>query len=87
MRLAFSIATVVKPEILIVDEILSVGDEAFQQKSHSKMMELMHGGATVLFVSHNIGQIKELCNRVVWLDHGKVMQQGDAKTVCDAYSC
>ena len=87
MRLAFSIATIVKPEILIVDEILSVGDEAFQKKSHAKMMELMHGGATVLFVSHNIGQIRELCNRVVWLDRGKVIMQGDAQMVCDAYSC
>lgn len=87
MRLAFSIATLVKPEILIVDEILSVGDEAFQHKSHAKMMELMQGGATVLFVSHNIGQIRELCNRVVWLDHGKVIMQGNAKEVCDSYSC
>lgn len=86
MRLAFSIATVVHPEILIIDEILSVGDEAFQQKSHKKMMELMHGGATVLFVSHNIDQIRRLCNRVVWLDHGKVVMQGDAETVCKAYN-
>ena len=87
MRLAFSIATIVKPEILIVDEILSVGDEKKKKKSHAKMMELMHGGATVLFVSHNIGQIRELCNRVVWLDRGKVIMQGDAQMVCDAYSC
>lgn len=85
MRLAFSVATIVRPEILIVDEILAVGDEAFQRKSHAKMMELMHGGATVLYVSHNLAQIRELCNKVVWLDHGKVVMQGDTNEVCDAY--
>lgn len=85
MRLAFSVATIVRPEILIVDEILAVGDEAFQRKSHAKMMELMHGGATVLYVSHNLNQIRELCNKVVWLDHGKVVMQGDTNEVCDAY--
>ncbi len=85
MRLAFSVATIVKPEILIVDEILAVGDEAFQRKSHAKMMELMHGGATVLYVSHNLEQIKELCNKVIWLDHGKVVMKGDTETVCEAY--
>lgn len=85
MRLAFSVATIVKPEILIVDEILAVGDDAFQKKSHAKMMELMHGGATVLYVSHNLSQIRELCNKVVWLDHGKVVMQGDTDEVCDAY--
>ena len=63
MRLAFSIATVVNPEILIVDEILSVGDENFQKKSHARMMELMAGGTTVLYVSHNLDQIREMCNR------------------------
>lgn len=67
MRLAFSIATVVNPEILIVDEILSVGDENFQKKSHARMMELMAGGTTVLYVSHNLDQIREMCNRVVCL--------------------
>lgn len=86
MRLAFSVATIVRPEILIVDEILAVGDEAFQRKSHAKMMELMHGGATVLYVSHNLNQIRELCNKVVWLDHGKVVMQGETDKVCDAYS-
>lgn len=85
MRLAFSVATIVKPEILIVDEILAVGDDAFQRKSHAKMMELMHGGATVLYVSHNLNQIRDLCNKVVWLDHGKVVMQGDTEKVCDAY--
>lgn len=72
MRLAFSIATVVNPEILIVDEILSVGDENFQKKSHARMMELMAGGTTVLYVSHNLDQIREMCNRVVWLENHTV---------------
>jgi ABC-type polysaccharide/polyol phosphate transport system ATPase subunit len=85
MRLAFSIATVVNPEILICDEVLAVGDERFQAKSRKRMMELMGGGTTVLFVSHNIDQIREMSNRVVWLDHGMVKMVGDAATVCDAY--
>lgn len=84
-RLAFSIATIVDPEILIVDEILSVGDIAFQQKSEKKMRTMIGGGTTVLFVSHSIDQIKNLCDRVVWLDHGNVKQIGQAKEVCDAY--
>lgn len=85
MRLAFSIATIVQPEVLIVDEILAVGDEAFQRKSRAKMMELMSGGTTVLYVSHSLDQIRELCDRVVWLDHGKVVMVGSADKVCDAY--
>lgn len=85
-RLAFSIATVVEPEILIVDEVLSVGDAAFQEKSYKRMMELMSGGTTVLFVSHSLSQIREMCDLVVWLDHGTVKMTGDARTVCDAYS-
>lgn len=84
-RLAFSIATVVKPEILIVDEILSVGDAAFQEKSRARMMELMGGGTTVLFVSHSIEQIREMCRRVVWLEQGKVRMMGEAGEVCDVY--
>lgn len=84
-RLAFSIATVVVPEVLIVDEVLSVGDANFQQKSYNRMMELMHGGTTVLFVSHSLPQIRSMCNRVVWLDHGQVKMFGDTQTVCDAY--
>ena len=85
MRLAFSIATVVHPEILIVDEILAVGDASFQEKSKKRMMELMSGGTTVLFVSHRLAQIREMCDRFIWLDHGKVKMTGDTKTVCDAY--
>lgn len=84
-RLAFSIATVVKPEILIVDEILSVGDAQFQAKSKARMMELMGGGTTVLFVSHGIEQIREMCNRVVWLENGQEKMLGPADEVCNAY--
>ncbi len=85
MRLAFSIATVVEPEILIVDEILAVGDENFQKKSKQRMMELMSGGTTVLFVSHSMYQIREMCDRVVWLEGGTVKMFGPTAEVCDAY--
>lgn len=84
-RLAFSVATVVHPDILIVDEILSVGDAQFQEKSHARMMELMGGGTTVLFVSHSLAQIREMCSKVVWMDHGKVKMSGPTDRVCDAY--
>ena len=85
MRLAFSIATVVEPEILIVDEILSVGDEHFQKKSKDRMMQLMKRGTTVLFVSHGMNQIKEICNRVLWIEHGKEILLGNTKDVCAEY--
>lgn len=85
-RLAFSVATVVQPEILIVDEILSVGDENFQRKSRARMMELMSGGATVLYVSHDLNQIRNMCNRVLWLEHGETQMLGAVKDVCDAYA-
>lgn len=84
-RLAFSIATVVNPEILIVDEILSVGDIAFQQKSENKMKSLIGGGTTVLFVSHSLDQIRNICTKVVWLDHGVVKKIGNPKEICDEY--
>ncbi len=83
-RLAFSIATIVDPEILIVDEILSVGDIAFQAKSEKKMMEMIGGGTTVLFVSHSLSQIKKLCDKVVWIEHGVVQKIG-GKEVCNEY--
>ena len=83
-RLAFSVATVVDPEILIVDEILSVGDIAFQAKSEEKMLSMINGGTTVLFVSHSAEQIKKMCDTVVWLDHGHVKKIG-GKEVCDEY--
>lgn len=86
MRLAFSIATVVEPEILIVDEILAVGDEGFQAKSKARMLDLMSGGTTVLFVSHSLKQIEEMCDRVVWLDEHRVKMLGDAQEVCRAYA-
>lgn len=85
MRLAFSVATVVNPDILIVDEILAVGDANFQAKSKARMMELMGGGTTVLFVSHSIEQIREMCDRVIWLDHGRVKMIGEANEVCNRY--
>lgn len=84
-RLAFSIATVVDPEILIVDEILSVGDIAFQQKSEAKMKSLIGGGTTVLFVSHSLDQIRKICTKVIWLEHGNIKMIGNTKEVCDAY--
>lgn len=84
-KLAFSIATVVEPEILIVDEILSVGDLKFQEKSKKKMMEMIKGGTTVLYVSHSLESIKDLCTKVVWLEHGKVIKIGDTKKICDEY--
>lgn len=85
-RLAFSVATVVHPDILIVDEILSVGDAQFQEKSRRRMLELMGGGTTVLFVSHNIDQIREMCSRVLWLEQGHMKMLGGAQEVCDAYA-
>ena len=84
-RLAFSIATVVDPEILIVDEILSVGDIAFQQKSETKMRSMIEGGTTVLFVSHSLAQIENLCDRVVWLENGTVKKIGEPKQICEEY--
>ena len=84
-RLAFSVATIVDPEILIVDEILSVGDLNFQNKSENKMRSLISGGTTVLYVSHSIKSIQSLCDRVVWLEHGKVIMVGETDEVCKAY--
>ena len=74
-----------KPEVLIVDEILAVGDAAFQEKSRDRMLELMGGGTTVLFVSHNLQQIREMCSCILWLDGGEVRMVGNADMVCDAY--
>lgn len=85
MRLAFSIASVVEPDILIVDEILSVGDVPFQEKSYARMLELMRQGTTVLLVSHNLEQIQRLCDRVLWLEGGRVVCVNKTKPVCDAY--
>ena len=83
-RLAFSIATIVDPEVLIVDEILSVGDIAFQSKSEAKMQSLIEGGTTVLFVSHSLGQIKSICDRIIWIEKGRIKKIG-GKELCDEY--
>ena len=84
-RLGFSVATIVEAEILIVDEILAVGDAAFQRKCEQKMDNLLSGGTTLIFVSHSGEQVKRLCRRAVWLDHGQVQMIGDSTEVYDAY--
>ena len=84
-RLGFAIATMVKPDILIVDEVLAVGDYKFQQKCTARMKELLAGGTTLLFVSHSIQQVRNLCDHAIWLDKGLLRMQGDVNTVCDAY--
>ena len=84
-RLGFSIATMVKPDILIVDEILSVGDYKFRKKCEQRMQELLGGGTTLLYVSHNIDEVKRLCDHVIWIDHGKMRMIGETAAVCDAY--
>lgn len=85
MRLAFSIAAMVVPDVLIVDEILAVGDAAFQEKSRTRMKELMGSGTAVLFVSHDITQIRSMCSRVAWLDHGKIAAVGATEEICGMY--
>lgn len=84
-RLGFSIATIYDPEILIIDEVLSVGDFHFQEKSLNKIMEMIEKGTTVLFVSHDIEQVKKLCEKVIWLEKGKIRVIGELK-ICEEYS-
>lgn len=85
-RLAFSIASLVQPDILILDEVLSVGDGAFRAKSEAKMREIIAGGAATILVSHSIEQVRELCTKVLWLDHGKQVElTEDVQDVCDRY--
>lgn len=84
-RLGFSIATSVKPEILILDEVLSVGDIKFQEKSREKMESLMDSEVTLLFVSHSVEQVKSFCNKAIWLQHGKLMAKGSVDEVCELY--
>ena len=84
-RLGFAIATLVKPDILIVDEILAVGDFQFQQKCEARIAEMMAGGTTVIIVSHSIDQIERLCSRVIWLEKGKIVMSGDTAEVCGKY--
>lgn len=84
-RIGFSIATMVQPDILIVDEILSVGDYKFQQKCMERMSNMLENGSTLLYVSHSIEDIKRMCTHAVWLDKGKAVMSGNAQEVCDAY--
>lgn len=84
-RLAFSVSTIVIPDVLIVDEILAVGDLSFQKKSYKRMKELMTGGSTVIYVSHDVKTLSEMCDRVIWLDKGKIKMMGEAKEICDEF--
>jgi ABC-2 type transport system ATP-binding protein len=84
-RIAFSIASMVEPEILILDEVLSVGDGAFREKSEAKMKEIIQNGKVTILVSHSIPQIRKMCNKVLWLHRGKQMAFGEANAVCDRY--
>ena len=85
MRLAFSIAIHVEPDILIIDEVLAVGDQAFQAKCIDKILEFKEQGKTLLFVSHSTGAVQKLCERALWLDHGEMVMDGEAAEVAAAY--
>lgn len=84
-RLGFSVATIVKPDILIVDEVLAVGDAAFQEKCKQRMTKMLSGGTTLLFVSHSIEQVKELCENVIWIDRGVVKRKGNIEDIAPLY--
>ena len=84
-RLAFSIASLVNPDILILDEVLSVGDGAFRKKSEAKMREIIGGGTTTILVSHSLEQVREMCDRVLWLHKGKQIAFGETRELCDRY--
>ena len=84
-RLGFSIATEIRADVLIVDEVLSVGDFRFQEKCKKRMEEMLSGGTTLLFVSHSTEQVRKLCKKAVWIDKGQVQMYGDVDEVCDAY--
>ena len=84
-RLGFAVATMVKPDILIVDEILAVGDYKFRQKCEKRMKELLSGGTTLLYVSHSIDEVKRICDHALWIHRGDCRMQGPADQVCDAY--
>ena len=85
-RIAFSIASMVQPDILILDEVLSVGDGGFRKKSEEKMRRIISSGATTILVSHSLEQIQQLCNKVLWLDHGRLVEFGQALPTCDRYT-
>ncbi len=84
-RLGFSIATIVNPEILIVDEVLSVGDFHFQEKCEKRIAHMITDGVTIILVSHDIGMVERLCTKVLWLDHGKMKSFGDKEEICEQY--
>lgn len=84
-RLGFAVATMNIPDILILDEVLSVGDYKFQEKSFNRTQEILNSGATVLFVSHSVSQVRKICNKALWLDRGEMRTFGDAEEVCNAY--
>ena len=83
--IGFAIATAIIPDVLIVDEVLGVGDHKFQKKCHKRMQEIIASGATVLFVSHSIEQVNEICNRAIWIDGGKIVMDGNVDEVCNSY--
>ena len=84
-RLGFAIATMNIPDILIIDEILAVGDYKFQEKSFQRMQEMIQSGATVVFVSHSIEQVKQICGKALWLERGEMKAFGAAEEICAAY--
>lgn len=84
-KIAFSIASMVEPEILILDEVLSVGDGAFREKSEQKMREIIANGKVTILVSHSLSQIRRMCNKVLWLDHGRQIDFGETNEICDKY--
>lgn len=84
-KLAFSIASRINPDILVLDEVLSVGDIGFRKKSENRMRELMSGGTTTILVSHSMDQIRSMCTQVVWLEKGEMRGIGDTKVLCDEY--
>jgi lipopolysaccharide transport system ATP-binding protein len=84
-RIGFAIATMVRPDILIVDEILAVGDLKFQEKCKERMRQMLDGGTTLLFVSHNIDEVRTMCDHAIWIEHGKTQMTGSTGEVCDAY--
>ncbi|HZR83313.1 MAG TPA: ABC transporter ATP-binding protein [Candidatus Binatia bacterium] len=86
LRLAFSLATAADPDVLVIDEALAVGDQRFQAKCTDKILRFLADGGTLLFCSHNLYQVKKLCDRALWLDHGRVVAYGPAADVCDAYA-
>ncbi len=85
-RLGFAIASAVEPDILILDEVLSVGDAKFRKKSEKKIMSMFDKGVTVLFVSHSVDQVLKICNKAIILDHGSIIASGEANEICDKYN-